>query len=105
LFEIMRYLLLSVILLILRSSLAGAQPLCDHHQHLFSPAVLEMFSPGSPGAPAAAITATDLIRHLDDAGIKCVTVLSTAYILASPSSTKENEPCRSVVAGSACGRA
>ena len=61
-----------------------AQPLADHHQHLFSPtlAPLIMQSP---------ITAADLVRHLDVAGIKRAAVLSTAYLLASPGRNLANE--------------
>lgn len=70
---------------------AVVQPDIDHHQHLFSPAVLEMFSPDSSGAPRTPITARDLIRHLDEAGIRRAIVLSTAYILGSPARQVENE--------------
>lgn len=56
---------------------AAAQPLADHHQHLFSPVLAPLISLPS-------ITAADLVRHLDAAGIKRAAVLSTAYLLAAP---------------------
>lgn len=95
----MRCLLLCAVLLILPIPRAAAQPLADHHQHLFSPAIAALISPAttvlaSPGPPSQAvapITAADLVRHLDQAGIKRAAVLSTAYILASPSRKAENE--------------
>jgi uncharacterized protein len=59
-------------------------PLADHHQHLFSPALAALMSPPPPAAPFAAITANDLIRLLDAAGIKRAVILSTAYIWSQP---------------------
>ena len=41
----------------------AAQPLGDHHQHLFSPTLAPLIS-------QQPITAADLIRHLDAAGIR-----------------------------------
>jgi predicted TIM-barrel fold metal-dependent hydrolase len=61
-----------------------AQPLGDHHQHLFSPTLAPLIS-------QQPITAADLVRHLDAAGIKRAAVLSTAYLLASPSRKLPNE--------------
>lgn len=50
----------------------------DHHQHLFSPAIVA-------GAPdLKVVTAPDLIRLLDDAGIARAVVLSTAYQFGNP---------------------
>lgn len=49
---------------------------------------------GTAGGPTPAcrlITAAELIRHLDEAGMKRATVLSTAYILASPSKSAPHE--------------
>jgi uncharacterized protein len=55
-------------------------PLADHHQHLFSPALAALISPGPPETPLTPIAADDLIALLDAAGIKRAVVLSTAYI-------------------------
>ncbi|MCI0456067.1 MAG: amidohydrolase family protein [Gemmataceae bacterium] len=66
-------------------------PLADHHQHLFSPALAELMSPALPAAPVTPITSSDLIRHLDAAGIKRAAVLSTAYIFSQPSRKVEND--------------
>jgi predicted TIM-barrel fold metal-dependent hydrolase len=59
-------------------------PFADYHQHLFSPALAELMSPQPPAAPAAPITANDLIPLLDAAGIKRAVILSTAYIWSQP---------------------
>jgi len=59
-------------------------PLADHHQHLVSPALAALMSPPPPAAPVAAITANDLIRLLDAAGIRRAVILSTAYIWSQP---------------------
>jgi predicted TIM-barrel fold metal-dependent hydrolase len=59
-------------------------PAVDHHQHLFSPALAALISPPPPAAPVKPLTATDLIAHLDAAGIKRAVVLSTAYIFEQP---------------------
>ena len=61
-----------------------AQPLVDHHQHLISPTLAK-----AGGLPP--ITAADLIKHLDDAGIRRAVVLSTAYIHSSPERKLEND--------------
>src|SRR5437016_6089060 len=60
-------------------------PLADHHQHLFSPAVVKMLPSLSP------ITASDVVSLLDAAGMKRAVVLSVAYMFGSPSRTIENE--------------
>jgi predicted TIM-barrel fold metal-dependent hydrolase len=70
---------------------AHAQPVADHHQHLFSPAIAALISPPAPAAPVAPITATDLIAHLDRAGIKRAAVMSTAYIFGQPSRNVANQ--------------
>jgi len=71
-------------LLLALPAVTAAQPLGDHHQHLFSPTLAPLIS-------QQPITATDLVRHLDAAGIKRAAVLSTAYLLASPSRKLPNE--------------
>jgi predicted TIM-barrel fold metal-dependent hydrolase len=52
--------------------------LIDHHQHLMSPQALSVFSSPKP------ITATDLIAHMDAAGIDRAVVLSAAYGFSNP---------------------
>jgi predicted TIM-barrel fold metal-dependent hydrolase len=75
--------LLPVLIALLPSSLF-AQPAVDHHQHLFSPALAALIK-GTP------ITAAELVRHLDDAGIKRAVVLSTAYSFSNPSRKVQND--------------
>ena len=82
---------LAAVLFLLASASAGAQPLADHHQHLFSPELAALISGTPPARPIPPITAADLIRHLDDAGIKRAAVLSTAYIFGQPTRKVENE--------------
>jgi predicted TIM-barrel fold metal-dependent hydrolase len=52
--------------------------LIDHHQHLMSPQALSVFSSPKP------ITASDLIAHMDAAGIDRAVVLSAAYGFSNP---------------------
>jgi predicted TIM-barrel fold metal-dependent hydrolase len=78
-----RALRLCAILLALPGA-AVAQAVADHHQHLFSPTLAPLISLPS-------ITAADLVRHLDAAGIRRAVVLSTAYLLASPARKLANE--------------
>src|SRR5262245_44248546 len=75
--------LLAVLIALLPSS-ALAQPLADHHQHLFSPALAKLIN-GTP------ISAAELVKHLDEAGIKRAVVLSTAYSFSNPSRKVEND--------------
>jgi predicted TIM-barrel fold metal-dependent hydrolase len=70
---------------------AYGQPLADHHQHLFSPALAALISPPAPAAPTAPIAASDLIPLLDAAGIKRAAVLSVAYIFGQVTRKVENE--------------
>ena len=56
---------------------AQAPPSVDHHQHLFSPAA-------SATSGATPVSADDLIRLLDDAGIRRAVVLSLAYQFGNP---------------------
>ena len=63
-----------------------SQPLVDHHQHFFSPAVTKL----SPRLEQ--ITASDLVALLDSAGIRRALVLSVAYQFGNPNKpTIENE--------------
>ena len=72
--------------LLLTASLQGQEaPLTDHHQHLFSPALVAVISPPPPAPPTPSVTAKDLVGLLDAAGIKRAVVLSTAYIFEQPS--------------------
>jgi uncharacterized protein len=64
-------------------------PAADHHQHLFSPAITAMLSRGA-GGPTA-ITARDLVKFLDSAGIRRAVVLSVAYMYGSPARTVADE--------------
>ena len=59
-------------------------PRADHHQHLFSPAMAE-FQKITP------ITAQDVIKLLDAAGIKRGVLLSTAYSYGRPGREPQDE--------------
>jgi predicted TIM-barrel fold metal-dependent hydrolase len=70
------------------TSTAAAQPAprADHHQHLFSPAYVALNASSVP-----VITARDLVRRLDSAGIRRALVLSVAYAWGSPARSVEDE--------------
>jgi uncharacterized protein len=74
---------------------AGARaqpaPLADHHQHLFSPAVAALISPAPPAPPTQSLTADELLKLLDEAGIRRAAVLSVGYIWGGPARVIENE--------------
>ena len=53
-------------------------PAIDHHQHLFSPAVHNV----SPTLPP--MNATELVKLLDEAGIRRAVVLSLGYQFGNP---------------------
>ena len=53
-------------------------PVIDHHQHLFSPAVQKV----SPTLPP--MNATELVKLLDEAGIRRAVVLSLGYQFGNP---------------------
>ena len=74
----MRFVLFTmlVILSIHGATQSPQAPVIDCHQHLFSPAAAALVS-GNPNAPG--ISATNLIEHLDSAGIQRALVLSMAY--------------------------
>jgi predicted TIM-barrel fold metal-dependent hydrolase len=55
-----------------------SQPLIDHHQHFFGPAVTTL----SPGVQP--IAGTELVVLLDSAGIRRAVVLSVAYQFGNP---------------------
>ena len=65
----------------------GRTPRVDHHQHLFSPAVVQLLAPHPP----LAISAADLVALLDAAGIRRALVLSVAYLFGSPALTVDDE--------------
>jgi uncharacterized protein len=61
------------------AALQGQSPaLIDHHQHLFSPAITAL----APGT--SSVSADDLVRLLDQAGIRRAVVLSLAYQFGNP---------------------
>jgi predicted TIM-barrel fold metal-dependent hydrolase len=61
-------------------------PAADHHQHLFSPALVQMVAPG-----AGRLDARDLIPLLDSAAIPHALILSAAYMYGSPARVVEDE--------------
>ena len=63
-------------------------PAADHHQHLFSPAMVALLDTTNS---QRAITARDVVALLDSAGIRQALVLSVAYIFGSPSRSIEDE--------------
>ncbi len=65
-----------------------AAPIADHHQHLFSPAMIALLDT-TGGTPP--VTARDVVTLLDSAGIRKAAVLSVAYLYGSPSRTVEDE--------------
>src|SRR5690349_17359840 len=68
-----------LLLVLLWCGVAGAAPpMADHHQHLFSPAAVAR----TPGLTK--VDGADLVRLLDEAGIRRAVVLSTAYQLGNP---------------------
>jgi predicted TIM-barrel fold metal-dependent hydrolase len=82
----LRILWCAIALLVFRPLQGQSQPLIDHHQHFFGPAVITM----SPGVEP--ITATELIVLLDSAGIRRAVVLSVAYQFGNPNKPPmENE--------------
>lgn len=63
-----------------------SQPLVDHHQHFFGPAVTTLSNGAEP------ITATELVVLLNSAGIRRAVVLSVAYHFSNPNGPHlENE--------------
>jgi uncharacterized protein len=61
-------------------------PAADHHQHLFSPAIVDVLA-----AVPQAILARDVVALLDLAGIHSALVLSAAYMFGSPKRTIDDE--------------
>lgn len=79
------------------SAFAGQAALvaaADHHQHLFSPAIIAFIAP-APGPDALReIPVATLIALLDEAGIARAAVMSTAYMFGRPSRVVEDEYAR-----------
>jgi predicted TIM-barrel fold metal-dependent hydrolase len=65
-----------------------AAPVADHHQHLFSPAMVALLDTTRSQQP---ITARDVVALLDSAGIRRAVVLSVAYIYGSPARAVDDE--------------
>ena len=82
---------LHLVLIILQAGTASGQvaPVADHHQHVFSPAIVKMIAPPSGGPQQ--ILASNVITNLDAAGIRRGVLLSVAYMYGSPSRTVEDE--------------
>jgi predicted TIM-barrel fold metal-dependent hydrolase len=64
-------------------------PVADHHQHIFSQAMVALLAPDS--ANPKPLTARDVIAVLDSAGIRRALLLSVAYIYGSPARSVEDE--------------
>jgi predicted TIM-barrel fold metal-dependent hydrolase len=67
----------------------GQTPAADHHQHFFSPTLLQWA--GASAARLKPVTAKELITYLDSAGIRRALVLSVAYQYGNPTRHVENE--------------
>jgi uncharacterized protein len=79
-----------LVMMLLASAVSGqVAPAADHHQHLFSPAIVKVIGSG-PGGPQQ-LTASDIVPLLDTAGIRRAAVLSVAYMYGRPSRTIEDE--------------
>ena len=74
-----------VLLSLASSSIFAQAPAADHHQHLFSPMMAEFHKLPAP------IIAQDVIKLLDEAGIKRAVLLSTAYGYGRPGREPQNE--------------
>jgi uncharacterized protein len=82
-----RFILLAAGLLVAAAAWATPPPpRADHHQHVFSPAVAELF-----GGGFRAVTARDVIALLDEAGIERAVLLSAAYSYGRPSRNVPDE--------------
>lgn len=80
---------LSVILILVSTAAGQSAPAADHHQHVFSPVIAKLLATGSGGPPQ--LTASDVVTHLDAAGIRRGLLLSVAYMYGSPTRTVEDE--------------
>jgi predicted TIM-barrel fold metal-dependent hydrolase len=86
--------LLRILAFIILASVAHGQtaPVADHHQHIFSPAMMKLLTPA--GTEPQTLAAADVIALLDKAGIQRALLLSVAYIWGSPARTIEDEYTR-----------
>ncbi len=72
-----------------RSGLGGRYaPAADHHQHLFSPAVIALLGSDAGFPP---LDARQLVPLLDSAGIRRAVLLSVAYMYGRPSRQVDDE--------------
>ena len=69
---------------------AAVAPLADHHQHLFSPAIVKLIASPDGKGPGE-IRVEDVIAHLNAAGIRHGVVMSVAYMYGRPSRVIEDE--------------
>ncbi len=83
--------LLRILTFIIVATVARGQtpPVADHHQHIFSPAMVKLLAPA--GAEPPSLAAADVIALLDKAGIQRAGLLSVAYIWGSPARNVEDE--------------
>ena len=87
-----RYALPLLLAMVASCRTGPAVPAADHHQHLFSPAIIALIGSGS--STLQPIVARDVIAHLDSAGIRRAAVLSVAYMYGSPKRTVDSEYAR-----------
>jgi predicted TIM-barrel fold metal-dependent hydrolase len=82
--------ILSFLLVLLSPAPTAGQvaPIADHHQHLFSPAMVALLDTTHTMEP---ITARDVVALLDSAGIRQALLLSVAYIYGSPGRSVPDE--------------
>lgn len=85
----LRRLVSFIVLLYAAPAIAQDVPRADHHQHLYSPDIAALIS--APTAPITPINADDVIKMLDEAGIRRSVVLSVAYIYGQPTRQVANE--------------
>jgi uncharacterized protein len=82
---------LVVILLAPACAARQATPVADHHQHLFSPAIVALLDTTHT---MQSITARDVVALLDSAGIRKALLLSVAYLYGSPARSVPDEYAR-----------
>jgi predicted TIM-barrel fold metal-dependent hydrolase len=73
------------------SAAGQVAPVADHHQHLFSPAMVALLDTTHSMQP---ITAREVVALLDSAGIRKALLLSVAYIYGSPARSIPDEYAR-----------
>ena len=85
----LRFLTSAAALVLSAPAVGPIVPVADHHQHLFSPAIVALLADGTSGPQA--ITARDVIALLDSAGIRKAVLLSVAYLYGSPKRQVQDE--------------